>query len=1182
MTALLLAAAGLGLQVFTNAVPRGTVELDLRLPETGSVSVTLATSDGGPARSHVTLTPANQVDESAFICYARRRALAPVTPRTVFTNAALRLDAPRGEPWFGFTYALLPWFDSSQGLYPHKEVEARMPEWRRLYPGLAERTFRLEFRHDPEGNRTLAYLDGQYAGAAATAGFPTRVEVRGARGEDVRFRARAPDDAPPRFHRLPPLLPRRAGAGVKSLALETEGLDPDVPLAAWAADDSIDTSRAVLTTLERDLFTYGVEQRHAFRSGPEYFEWSVPRKWWCAAWVLAAQTEEGTDEIGLALTRFGAGNRGLKATSSVSLRAAVADGSARKAGRVVSAAGKEVPLYLVRIPVDAGSIPEVIADEALWNPVKPGERVRLPRTMGNGDYLDFEFVGSGHFKGALGIRSGVRIFGCTLEEAPFGFGVVEHVPGNVFADGDSPVTALELVSNREATGGRVECVVRDELFRVVRRDERPFALRGKGARTRLDFDLAMEENGWYQLDFALKDESGRVVLRHRAACALLGRDDREAGFESPYAVWPQTGNWDPSPRSAWRGINGGFPAMGRHLTETDRTNVLSLIRKAGFHKGWHAPVRDEDEFPDLRFTFSGLSAYCGRGRACRTAADVSNRIEKAVADYREWFARFPHCETIQLFHEGGRGDRALAPELFGAEGRGAGRLSEGEMALSVLWATEYARRMRREFPQARIVFGNVGSTSEKVSIYARHGFDLNLVDALGSEVRGFRTIPELPTDIEAPGTLWALRETGRIFGMTNAAVDASSEYVFRPERRVESQARDPLFQTGNAVRDYLISLAFGVRTISSGHLQDVNSGYYDTDWGAAGLLTRHPFAYPKRMYVAIATLTKVMDKVGSPRRIGTGANAIYALEFERLRRHRDYAAAFWTAEYGAEATVRYPAGTRLEFVDAFGRARELANDPSGVKLRLSPVPCYVVSSARALDARVTPVKGAAWERARPILRITGETAAPGAACPVDVSSPAYRPGTFVNAFADTAEAGPHLVAEIDARVDCPALVTEYEYVAFRRPVRVNRRETPRIGLKVRGNGSFSRILLVFKGGKVVPLGRRGYVSFHGWQVMELDLNRPKAPLAIPEDDVKAWLAERHDELSGMIPADEELEIEGVFVGSARRAPDPLEMVPVADAIAIGDLVSVEGVSDSVDYDSAETEAMMETYLWDWL
>lgn len=1180
--ALALTAAGAEPKVFVATEERVSAALSVSPRSDKGVTITLFTSGEPQQGAAITLAAANQVDEHDYICYAQRRRLQPITSRTVYTNAAMRVDAARGSEWFGFTYYLLPWFDMSGGLYAHEAVALSAPNWLADYPLYPERTFVFEFRYDVERDRTLAYLDGHYAGIAPKLGYPVRLEVKGAPAlvATADFAAAEPSS---RFEKLAPLFPSRAGLAPRSLALDPAAIKAfAVPLHAWRTEESIDTSGATLTTVCRDLFSYGPCLRNAFQTGREYFQWSVPRRWWRRAWVLCAQLNGTNDTIGVTLTRFGPGNRGMEARSVVRLGEAVRSGVAKRLGETVAADGRTVPVYLVPVALAAGEIPQILNDRPLWNPIKPGVLTPLARTIrGMKDYLDFELTGAGLWEGLHGIRSGVQVFGCTLEESPIGFEVVERVPGNIFADDDKPVTSIEVFATRGPIKGKVEIEIRDERGQLIRTDYERFKLKAKGERETLDFDLEMDDLGWYELDFVFRDAEGEELLRHEAAFALLGKDDREALYDSPYACWPQTGNWDTNPASPWQKINDGFPALGRHLTNPDRTNVLSLVKKAGFRKGWHAPVKGEGEFPDVPYTFSALSQYGGRGRNCTTLVAISNRLEDAVKDYREWFKRFPHCSTIQLFHEGGRADRELAPELFGLKGQGTGKLSKAEMELSVAWATEYARRMRREFPDKRIIFGNVGSTSEKTSIYARNGFDLNLVDALGSEVRGFRSIPELPADLEAPGTLWALRETGKIFGMTNAAVDASNEYVFRPERRLKRGDPNLLFQTGNAVRDYLVSLAFGVKTISSGHIEDTNSGYYDTDWGAAGLCCAYPFSYPKRMYVAIATLTKVMDKVASPRRVDTGANAVYALEFVRERRERDYAAAFWTAEYGAKLTVRYPAGTKLVMVDTFGRRRKLKCRDEGVEIELSPLPVYLIATKRIEGAAFAPLKGEAWAKAKTLMPVTAETVEASASAPVDIAYERSRPGAFANAFKADVE-GEYLEAAIDRSSPAPApLVWEYEYVQFKTPVKVDRTAVKRLGLKVRGNGSFARIYLVFKGGKVVPVGRRGYVSFHGWQVMDIPLDGLKAPFIFPEENVKAWLAERADNFVGMVPEGRVVEVEGVFVGSARQSPDPVEMRPVTEPIAIGDLVSVD-LPTFFNADDAQSEEIMETFLWGWL
>ena len=62
-------------------------------------------------------------------------------------------------------------------------------------------------------------------------------------------------------------------------------------------------------------------------------------------------------------------------------------------------------------------------------------------------------------------------------------------------------------------------------------------------------------------------------------------------------------------------------------------------------------------------------------------------------------------------------------------------------------------------------------------------------------------------------------------------------------------------------------------TISPAGIEDVGNAYYDTLWGAGGLCQRSPLHYPKPAYVALATLTKVLDSAKLVRQMDTGSSS---------------------------------------------------------------------------------------------------------------------------------------------------------------------------------------------------------------------------------------------------------------------------------------------------------------------
>ena len=69
--------------------------------------------------------------------------------------------------------------------------------------------------------------------------------------------------------------------------------------------------------------------------------------------------------------------------------------------------------------------------------------------------------------------------------------------------------------------------------------------------------------------------------------------------------------------------------------------------------------------------------------------------------------------------------------------------------------------------------------------------------------------------------------------------------------------------------------------IKMGCISDVGNSYYYSNWGASGFLNRFPEMNPKPSYVAVATMTRVLDGARFVRDVPVPSPSVYALEFDR-------------------------------------------------------------------------------------------------------------------------------------------------------------------------------------------------------------------------------------------------------------------------------------------------------------
>ena len=1061
---------------------------------------------------------------------SRVKGKRPLPKSTFCEHAAVNVKA---SGWFGFDYALLPFVIPINGLYRSKYVLEHWEEWKRDFKLYKDHEFVFEFRYDAAADRLEGYLEGSYAGRAKGAGRLEKVVVRTDNQAKVAGSCFAfADNGLCRLPSIPvrsnPLL--RANGASLTLDPKYKAKLPGL-IDVWSPAASIDQGRHHATHPIRSLDADPQSRRTPWLTGPEYMQWTVPTAFYTSASVLCADIPQKgrVPTIGISMTRFGTASSGSRAQAFLSLEGAATNRNVKVVGELSyrDADGKRVktPLYLARVKLNPFSILQYVNDLRVYGKNGNGGMMRVLPTVD--DYLDIEFIGAGTWDDKP--RSSVQIFGCSLEKLDYGVVMDQSVRGNLFERGsDKPETGVKVTASKDNAKGAVRYRIFDPFFKTLKTGEQAFSLAKKGETKRLSFDLDQPKVGWYGIDFTFVDAKGREVGVHEASYTILAKDDREAGCESPYAAWPL--------------------GEGYHGSDPDRYQQAVVMRKAGYRGSWQPPVTNENEFgwPLTKTSLGQNQTIKGAGHFLNPCWKCSEKqlqgwLDRAVAHFKDELKKYPSCRYIQLLHE--QGGRDVAPCLYDptkALKRGEYKGINGDW--DVYYCTEYAKRMRKEFPNLKIFFGNGSVSSEKVADMVRRGFDLSLVDQLGIESKGFGTMPERSSHREATGCLWALRETGRYFGYDHLGLNACNEYVFRPERRIERTATcDQIMKmTDYALRDTLLSLAHGCGIISIGHLEDCNDQYYDTAWGCGGQCTFYPFSYPKRMYTALSVLTRVLDKATLKRVVPNGGNSTYFLEFARDRKLRDYAYAVWTPEFGTRLAVKFPAGAKVKSVDVWGV--ETACNTT-LECTAGSTPLYFVSSlpvdsVRSLGAepdklgmeaytkvRDTDLKSTYYDKNLETLLIFRS----------DYGTPKAPVGKWETTMVNDPVVGPALNAKLVKTEPAPSpLLWESGGMRFREPLCIpGGPDTPDIVVRVRGNGSFGRIGLPMnvwdrRTGKIVCGWRMWgniFVTFDGWKMLRFS----------PPDDL-------------LRPAATNLEfrVAGVMYGSARKALNPIEMADVTE------------------------------------
>ncbi len=767
---------------------------------------------------------------------------------------------------------------------------------------------------------------------------------------------------------------------------------------------------------------------------------TVPAEQYARAWLLCTVDDDPEKDpaVTARLTRFVEGNgRGRDALADVTVelpRAGEEPGPGVERVGVLKIDGAASPLWLVEVPLAAGAIQDLLWQE---DPVRG--------TLGRiGAYLDFELLGKlterahpfrdRRWMPQAGVTSGVKVLGITLEKTPVEMEVGQSRPGNIFHGEEEPEMPVQLRSKkageyvlrwetRDAEGGRTY-------------GEKMLDLKAGESREEV-ISLRQPELGWYGIDVELW-EGGRRLVKYPASFALLAPDTREAGFESPYGSW-------------WFGSH--------HYGTSDEAIAGELLKKLGFRRthinhGGDRTRLSEEILAPWKLTNAMVGDIINRKRR---RGESDEEIIEHVRDHTE---RFPNIKYAMIFHESYPWSYNQAPELIGmSPGEAKEREMEGaderwEMAF---WA---GKLLRENFPELKIIIGNSLGSSEFIAEGLRRGFPEEYADYTGNETVNRTALPERLSVVGAQ-CFWLQREIAREYGY-GWGVASCYEYNYRPERLMGERLQAEWY-----VRDNLVALAYGAPYISTALLYDTGNSYQHSFWGASGLCRRYPLLFPKKAYVAMSVLTRALDRGQLQRKVPTGSNSIYALEFDRPDGKKVYA--IWTSRGTADLSISLGRRVGAEITDIYGRSRKTSSGLRGVvNLTAGTAVKYLLvpGSVREISYGSRSYPGDIYYMDPDEFTVVNPMSDPGqwelAEGPdpllenTDGNMPYRTAGEYILRGVRDAEKGLCLEVELVPDYDLPAIMNEYAVIRLKEPVEVPGRPDT-MGVWVKGNSGWGQV-----------------------------------------------------------------------------------------------------------------------------
>ena len=735
----------------------------------------------------------------------------------------------------------------------------------------------------------------------------------------------------------------------------------------------------------------------------------------------------------------------------------------------------DVPLYLVEVPLKSGQIMDLLTG-------KP--------------YLNFEFFGKpwenleqidNSSKPDPRSTSAVQIFGVTLEKAPVGMDLIQAQPANIFHNDEKPETTVLLKSFAPAKG-KLAWDILDVDGKKTGGGAVPYAFAKAGEEQRIVIPLNVPELGWYELPIVVQDSVGKPVFVHPARFALLGKDTRQARYESPYGTW-----WFDGAHNTPKDLNFAGPIMFK-------AGIRQVAWTGQSEKSMEKWFITKDQI-NMPFNFKDLASAAelakDPGAGARKAAAA---VKKAEETMNQHLQAYPHTREVVVFHESGPGND-IPVELIGLKPS----LAEEQVVREKRYADLVnlaGAFFREKFPKLKLVVGNNSGSQSTIAAILRHGGKPEYIDYIGIEAPSQVFIPEKLQEWAIQGQMIA-RETARVLSGREIPATGCYEFTYRSERDTGEQQQADWY-----ARDVLISLANGFTRIGPGILFDASTAYYNGLWGASGLLQRAPYGYPKRAYVAYAVLTEVFDRVKLRRQIPTGSTTLYAVEFDRA--DKQFATAFWAARGDAEFIVEFAGDTTVKIVDMYGRSREHKTAGGKLTVKAGTSPAYTLAGKEikgvTLGSRAFP-KDEARARLATVVAPLDQASAVALDADSSLDTPKVAPlqtpirqlGDFELRQATDDPKGDCLELELKTGKDLSKYITEYTTLRLNAPAAVS--GTPAgIGVWVKGNSNWGRILFEIEdaegevwrsvgtggwGCDILDWPGNAAVNFDGWNFVSL-------------------------------------------------------------------------------------------------
>jgi hypothetical protein len=507
----------------------------------------------------------------------------------------------------------------------------------------------------------------------------------------------------------------------------------------------------------------------------------------------------------------------------------------------------------------------------------------------------------------LGLPSGVRIAALTLERSPLQMRVTSKESGHAFVQPQKPAFTVHLTNiTTAAQPYALELTLTHHDGTLLRATGKGSVPAGQAADVALE--AATAKLGYHEATVTLKDGAGRILLERHTSCCLLPPDTRKHRATSPL------GTWD---------------FCGGHFTADDPDVVGPLYVKLGLRWGM-AHFK-----PEKRKQYGVLPGV------------EPNIYPGGLKPWEDWVKSVPDQPPLALiFHETAVSLKHVmrVPELF--TDQPPYRFdAEEEKTFKKMYAEALtaARALKARYPKVHIRLGN-GALPTKEALYQAK-FPAELFDSAGNESPALGRPPEAqPPDFVAfNASIWMDRQLLDAYGYKDKPVTLCYESCYTTSSPGKEQEQADYY-----VRHALHALAWRIPEIKIGQICDQGNGFYFSQYGPIGLCRARPELNVKPSFVALATLTRVLDGAKFARVVPLGSPALYGMEFTRP--DGTQAHAFWTLRGKRSIRLLMDRPGPWTLVNDQGAETPVGGQQGAVELELTPSPVYLVGAGKVEGA----------------------------------------------------------------------------------------------------------------------------------------------------------------------------------------------------------------------------------------